>query len=380
MKAANRADGVALTRRKSCRPPVKRDKLVRILRDQIVSGKIAPGERLPTHKELARRFDAESQTICDVMRVLGEDGFIETRRRLGSFVALHPPHLAQFAFAYPFNPDVMPSQFFRAIHDEAERWQNPERRVLSFYDIGEHWEEGGDYDRLLRMAQSHRLAGLIFAANPFALHYAKSPLVNMPGLPRASIQASPSDHGFSAVYPDTDAFLPKAFERLALRGCKRVAVVQIPAAGLSPVAELVRIPPLAAEYGLAVEPQWIQAVSPGAGPWLCQLGRLLMHGRPGERPDGLVIADDNLVPELTAGLAACGVRDLSVVAHTNFPYPTPSAIPVMRLGYDVAKLVELCMERIDQQRRGEKPPGMTLLPAVWEEEFSGQIGSSNGRA
>jgi hypothetical protein len=355
---------ITLPGKKRRRPPVKRDRMVRDLRRLIISGKIAPGERMPTHKELARRFDAESQTICDVMRVLGEDGFIETRRRQGSFVVPHPPHLAQFAFAYPYNPDHMPSQFYRAIHDEAERWQNPERRVLSFYDVGARWAEGADYDRLLRMAQSQRLAGLVFAANPFALHFAKSPLVGMPGLPRVMIETDADVGGFPAIYPDLPAFLPKAFERLASRGCKRVAVVQMPSARLDD--ELTRIPSLAADYGLSIEAEWIQAVAPTAGPWLRQLGRLLMRGKPGERPDGLVIADDNLVPELTAGLAESSVRDLAVVAHTNFPYPTPSAVPVTRLGYDVAKLVAMCMERIDLQRRGETSPALTLLPAVWE--------------
>jgi hypothetical protein len=320
--------------------------------------------------ELKRRFDAETQTISDAIRVLAEDGFIETRSGRGTFVVPHPPHLAQFAFAYPFNPDVMPSQFYRAIHDEAERWQNPERRVLSFYDVGSNWEAGGDYDRLLRMAQSHRLAGLIFAASPFALHFAKSPLVSIPGLPRVVVETGPNMDGYPTVYPDAEAFLPKAFEHLASRGCKRVAVVQIPSVSLD--GELARIPALAAPYGLTVKPEWVQAVAPSAGPWLRQLGRLLMSGRPGERPDGLVITDDNLVPELTAGLAESGLADLAVVAHTNFPYPTPSVLPVTRLGYDVAKLVTTCMDWVDQQRRGETPPARTLVPAFWE----GEVGAA----
>ncbi len=66
--------------------------------------------------------------------------------------------------------------------------------------------------------------------------------------------------------------------------------------------------------------------TPSAGCYNRQLGRLLVQGAPGERPDGLVITDDNLVPDLTAGLAESGVKDV-VVAHTNFPHPTPSAVP-----------------------------------------------------
>ena len=117
-----------------------------------------------------------------------------------------------------------------------------------------------------------------------------------------------------------------------------------------------------------------------SGPWPRNLGRLLVRGAPDERPDALVIADDNLVPELTTGLAESGVPvrrgsepqqtgDLVVVAHTNFHYPTPSAVPVTRLGYDIRELVMVCMERIDQQRRGEIPPAHTYIKAVFEDEL-----------
>ena len=347
------------------RPAVKRDRVVQHLRGLIVSGKRAPGDQMPTHAELERRFDAESPTIRAAMSVLREDGFVETRHRDGSFVAAHPPHLSQFAFVFPFSSSLAPSQFFQAIRAEADLWQVPARRVLMFYEIGAHTDVE-DYQRLLRYVQSDRLAGLIFAFNPFVLSQMGSPLTMTTGLPRVLIESRADEGGFPTVYPDLKAFLPKAFDHLAARGCKRVAIARIP--GEDPTVDLVRIPALAAARGLTVEADWIQAAHPSAGPWLRQLGRLLVRGAPGERPDALVITDDNLVPELTAGLAGSGVRDLVVVAQTNFPHPTPSAVPVTRLGYDIRKLVAVCMERIDQQRRGETAPAYTTLPPQFEEE------------
>ena len=361
------------------RPPVKRNRVVQHLRQLIVTGTLSPGERMPTHKALARRFHAESQTICDVMRVLGEDGFIETRHRLGSFVSPHPPHLSQFAFVFPFGPDHTPSQFFRAIRAEGERWQSAARRVLPFYDIHGHTDVE-DYQRLLRYVQGSRLAGVVFAANPFALRAMGSPLTETPGLPRVMIESDADVGGFPTVYPDLRGFLPKAFDHLASRGCKRVAVVTLTSTHF--VDQLVRIPALAAERGLTVEPHRIQAATLGSGPWVRQLGHLLVHGAPGERPDALVITDDNLVPEITAGvlesgvhLSACGeprrTDALEIVAHANFPYPSPSAVPAKRLGYDIRELVRLCMERIDPERRGARTPPHTTLPALWEQEVEG---------
>ena len=363
---------------KNGRPPAKRDRVVNDLRERIVAGKLAPGARVASQKELEQQYHASSDTVQDAMRVLREDGFIESQLRRGTFVVPHPPHISQFAFAFPFSPDHQPQQFFWAIRAEVERWQRPACHVQSFFDLDAEVSTK-DYQRLLRYVQSDRLAGLVFVSHPFVLRHRKSPITGRLGLPRVMIELEVDKGGFPAVYPDTPAFIPKAFDYLAMCGCKRVAVVNI--ATVPRELEVTRVPRLAAERGLLVKPQWLQAVPAELGSWIQQLGRLLVQGAPGERPDGLVIADDNLVPELTAGLALSGVKvracgepgqpgDLVVVAHTNFPYPTPSAVPVTRLGYDVPKLVGICMELLDQQRRGEAPPPLTLLPVMFEGELN----------
>ncbi len=375
---------------RSGKPPVKRDKVVRHLRRLIVAGQLAPGDRLPTHHDLKRRFDAEAQTIADVMRELSSHGFIETKRGHGSFVARHLPHLTQFALVFPYSPDptLMPSPFYAALRAEADRWQNPERRVLPFYDIESHTDVE-DYQRLLHFVESERLAGLIFAAPLDGLRALGSPVVQLPGLPRVVIQSSPDPGGFPALYPETSAFLSKAFDRLASCGCKRVAVVQAAQPLLQDMGKLAAIRAQAAARGLTVQPQWIQGTAAGTGYWARQLGQLLLQGAPGERPDALVIQDDSLVPLVTAGVVDSGVPvrapgaapcpgDLVVVAHANFPYPTPSAVPAMRLGYDIPAFVALCMKRLDQLRNGETPPAFTTVPPLWEGEVNGQWSEAPG--
>ena len=57
-----------------------------------------------------------------------------------------------------------------------------------------------------------------------------------------------------------------------------------------------------------------------------------------ERPDGLIVTDDNLLTSASEGLLAAGVRvpeEVSVVALTNFPNLVPSAVPVTRIGFDI---------------------------------------------
>ena len=59
-----------------------------------------------------------------------------------------------------------------------------------------------------------------------------------------------------------------------------------------------------------------------------------------------------------------------MIAHANFPHPTHSFFPARRIGFDIHALVKTCVERIDQQRRGETPPAMTLIAPQFENEVA----------
>ena len=74
----------------------------------------------------------------------------------------------------------------------------------------------------------------------------------------------------------------------------------------------------------------------------------------------------------TAGFVKAGIQvpgEVEVVAHCNFPWPTPSALPLQRLGYDVRECLQIFMKMIDRQRSGE-PFAPPPLPARMEEEIS----------
>ncbi len=98
-------------------------------------------------------------------------------------------------------------------------------------------------------------------------------------------------------------------------------------------------------------------------------GRLrarIVQSGPHDRPDRLVIADDNLLTAASEGIAAADVRvprDLDVVAATNFPNLLRSPVPVTRIGFDIPALLDLLVLRLEQVGRGETPPENTALPA-----------------
>lgn len=358
---------------KSGRPPDRRDRVVNTLRERIVSGRLKAGDRLPTHKELEDYFEAGPPTIQDAMAVLREAGFIETVPRRGTFVAAHPPHLTRFALTFPWPVKLEVSNFARALIREAGQLNGGNREFMVFHDICGH-EDVEEYQLLLRHVNNDSLAGIVFGTTPNAFPSSLEglPVLTKPGLPRVAISTPSPELTMPCVYVDQSSFLPRAFQALAKQRRRRLAILSL--------GNVIQGPPpfeawrrLAGTHGLELKPQWVHAIQASnawsAGP----LTHLLFDVRRAEnRPDALVITDDNLVPAATAGLKAARVKtpqEAYVIAHANFPHPTPSAVPVTRLGYDVRKLFAACVERLEQQRRGETPPAATLLPAVFEGEL-----------
>jgi len=62
----------------------------RILQD-IRGGLLAPGQRLPSERELARQMEVGRSSVRDAIGVLQVDGIVETRPGSGSFVAVDAP-------------------------------------------------------------------------------------------------------------------------------------------------------------------------------------------------------------------------------------------------------------------------------------------------
>jgi DNA-binding LacI/PurR family transcriptional regulator len=96
----------------------------------------------------------------------------------------------------------------------------------------------------------------------------------------------------------------------------------------------------------------------------------LLMSHPDYRPDGLFIADDNLVESVAAGLVTAGVRvpaELKVLAHCNFPAAAGSVLPFVRLGYDAHAVLSAAIEMIARARAGAAP-GIAEIPVIFENE------------
>ncbi len=57
-----------------------------LLKQQIVTGLLAPGEKLPGGRELALRYEINPNTAARVYQALEREGVCQTRRGMGTYV------------------------------------------------------------------------------------------------------------------------------------------------------------------------------------------------------------------------------------------------------------------------------------------------------
>ena len=63
------------------------EELARWIADQILSGRLASNERLPTVEEMAQKFGVSRTVVRETVAKLKTDGFVTVRHGAGMFVA-----------------------------------------------------------------------------------------------------------------------------------------------------------------------------------------------------------------------------------------------------------------------------------------------------
>ena len=353
--------------RRKTRPPVKQDEIVAHLRGLILRGRLKPGERIPARTEIERLFDTSSVTAQRAFDRLIEDGFVAVQGKRGTFVAERPPHLYRYALCFP---QTMESgqwvRFWTVLANVARAMEKAAPYRLSVYHGINKRVAEEDYHALLEDVAARRLAGIVFATNPHLVQ--GTPILDEPEVPRVAMMSAPVQPGVLGVSFDSTAFLERAVEFLVSRGRRRLAAIVVPHF-VDPL--LPRFENVLAAHGLVFHPYWIQMAFQSEAAWAAHLAELLFRGPEGERPDGLIVVDDNLVEPACRGLLQAGLRvpaDLDVVAHCNFPPPVSSVVPVSRLGYDIFGVLELCLELLNRQRRKEVLPEVTSVVPQFEWE------------
>ncbi|WP_422745467.1 GntR family transcriptional regulator [Mycobacterium sp. WMMD1722] len=88
--------------------------------DAVRAGRLTPGTRLPTVRDLAGQLDLAVNTVARAYRELETSGIVETRGRFGTFVARSDP--ADTAMATAAHTFVTAARALGVTKDEAIRY------------------------------------------------------------------------------------------------------------------------------------------------------------------------------------------------------------------------------------------------------------------
>ncbi len=341
----------------------KYQRVVSSLRDGIVKGLYRPGHRFPTRPEMVEKFGVSIATLQRALDALSEDGFIRARTGAGTFVVDNPPHLCNYAVAAP------KSGLWSCFYDSL-------REAIRSGDLGD--VEFNEYitsrdvafrqgvNNLCRDASSRRLAGIIVSGDPVGLQ--DTGIFDIPAIPCVATQYA-FDVPCPRVYLNHESFLKRAVEFLFARGRRRIAhlFMDFEAHPVADFEEHVR------RLNIEVRPYWIQSVAMHAlFRSATNVIHLLSELEGDKKPDALIIHDDNLVEHTASGLLAAGIRvpeDLEIVTIFNYPTHTHCQLPMTRIGLDMRKLLQTCIEVLNKRRKGEPVPAGTTLDALFEDEI-----------
>jgi DNA-binding LacI/PurR family transcriptional regulator len=316
---------------------------------------------------MEQAFGVSRAVLREAVEELKRDGFIYSVDRQGLYVSDRPPHLSQFGLVFSNNPSSPEwSRFSRTLLQEAIGLQQERGDITfkSYFDTARG--PGSDsYDQLLDDVEAHRLAGLMLM--PGAHKLSQIPPFNSKSLPKLYIFGAVDRGRKPSVGTDEMQLCQKMVQWLEKQGRKRIAVVAMWGNTETMAGYL-------AEHGIPSRPHWLQTVARENLTDVRRVVPLLMDYPVSERPDGLIILDDNLTEHAVGALLDCNLKigqDIDVVAHCNWPWPVASSSPIQRVGYHARHVLSASLRAIDLLRQGETlATDIVMVPALFEDEVN----------
>src|SRR5438045_4146960 len=265
-------------------PSRKAEQIVRVLRNEILSGQRTPGAKLPTYDALIEQYGVTRPTVARVLKALRNEGLITVNGTRGVFVAKRFPHHSRYFWVSRKQPgSIECTSFLATILELIENGETGiDGDVIPLVGVDGR-SNNPEYQTLCEAVEHGSAAGL-FVMNSATTYLL--PCLQAPGLPRVAIWAPLPHAGLLSL--DFNALIERACDRLLEKGH--------PLAVIPPHApNLERTQDYLLKRGLPKEKLWALHVAPVG----CERITELLFDRP-DRPDALFVTDDNLVPTLLA--------------------------------------------------------------------------------
>ncbi len=339
------------------------EQVAAILRQDILADP-EPGRRLPPIMELAKRFKVSYETVRSGLRLLSQEGLVEQRTGSGTYVGdptrnRHVGVLAEWDIS-----DPRTSYFYRRTPQRVVRFLRANGLPVRLY--AGHLAPDDESLRpltctdFLEAVERRRLRGVV----------AFAPDDTMPqwlgALQRQRVPVVGGTAGYACqVRSDYAAQVRLGVGYLLRRGRHRLALMEYhwPEDRRSKFVENFQAALTGA--GVVANERWIRRAptpcAPQAG-WE-EFRAIWAEGR--EKPDGLLICNDNLFPGAVMAILQLGIRvpeDLLVVTHFNKGSGMISPFPVAKVQMDPEAYARAAAEMLLQLMRHEPVEKERVIP------------------
>ncbi len=322
----------------------------------MVKGK-APGERLGTEGDFVRQFGVSLVTVRQALARLENDGVIERRQGIGTFVPVDPlprRHVAVHLETSPTHPFLSP--YFLKLHEEVRKVLQARGHSCRSYFGDSAPEEAlsrrfSCTDLLVDYRLERLSAAISIGAGPLASELERFGKLDIPVFDARARQQ------FS--WNRKTAFLREALTTLRAQGRQRIAILawENPALKVKPFhAEVIRV---AQECDIEINEHYLDlnasALEQGMG-W--ERFRDLWRGS-ARKPDGLVVLDDMIFDDCQKAICELGLRvpeQLGIFLYTSDAKRLNPVFPITCYRLMTAVVAEHYVEALEALMRGETPP------------------------
>lgn len=355
----------------------RQEEIIRYVAGRIRSGEYSPGQRLPTRDEFEQIFSTTRVTVQRAFDRMIACKSVIGHGKGGTYVCENPPQLNRFVLTLPAEKTSGSwVKFWETLRYAAAKISAAQGITVDvFTRINE--KEPNNCRILSQQVREHSMAGIVFGTSPHEVD--NTPIVNEPGVPRVAFMSKGDRYLFPVISFDAKFLINRAVCRFAELGRKKLAVLFVPGLGSEEVLCYLRS--LCAQHGMCTSDHWLHTASQGDPKWVRHILLSVFHRDIAEKPDALLILDDNLAESACTGLMETRTRvpeDITVIAHANFPCPQQLSLPFLRLGYDTVAGLELALGILRRQALGQEVENSYRIAPMFEEEVAG--GQKNLRA
>ena len=332
------------------------------LRAQVRRGELAPGEKLPSTKEMSKQWNTSDFTIHTALKNLVKEGLLERRHGLGTFVCERRVALEQVGI-YQSNPNIWIREdmsFYRLLHNLLEQ-KLKQRSILPriFFDHREPGQQNTVTPELASAIAHKEIQGLIIpATNPVNL-----PPLRSLALPISALTTAKGMQNKIVVF-DAQTYFREFLTRLSAKDCESVALISatqdnFKTTGKKTRLEIEEIFLLEVEaHGMSTRNSWI--VRPST-----EVDSLMRYGydefhqlwRQGGNPDAIIVYPDTLVTGVIIAALELGVHQRSVTFcfHQNEHNPSICPFPAILAITDEEQIADELINLVQVQFNGGKP-------------------------